>query len=235
MFILNSITNTNPLVAHAQGGSYRSKQFQDISKLSDKISKPSSDLTIITFAYGRERAMLVEQLKNSKINFINCAASYKGVWENKYKIQYFKNALDSVTTKYVIGLDSLDIILTEDCFDEIIQRFESLNCKALFGSSKANYPDITDDNDETASPWKYLNGGTLIGETEYIKTFYEHLIVEFEKNYDNFDFSEQVRIRKIWNDFKPDVKADYNCDIFQTINQSEYIYNNETRLITITS
>lgn len=237
MKIINSKYNTNPLFVHAQGGSHKTNSWKNIVDLKPTINKNtlSSDVTILTFANGDTNYCLIEQLESNEVPYINVIKNKIDEWKNKYKIKYLVDYIDNVTTPYILCLDSLDVLCTEDLSD-LIPRFKKHNIDILYNAGKTNYPKIPQkDEGNINSKFRYINAGCFIGKTEAVKDFYTFI---YEKNYNDdygkLDDSEQVRVRVSRQNYhkkKHLIKADSECTIFQTLNMTENEFDGETLTI----
>lgn len=235
MTIENTITNTKPLMAHAQGLVHQTDKWLKIVEELPVIDKNtlSNDITIVSFfSKELEDKMVLAlklQLDKSEIKYVNATNPQPMVWKNTMKIKYLSK-LEGITTKYILCLDGLDILMCED-LSEIIQRYKNFNCDLLYNPSKLNYPPICTDIELTDSEFKYLNAGAFIGRTEFIRNFYQFLMKhEMYKDYGSFDNSEQVRVRNGRKNYKfrDKIKVDTDCILFQTLNKSQFTYDNNT-------
>lgn len=229
MFIINSIKNTNPLILHQHGDLHHMYRWNrianEIINRTNYIHIPH-DVSIITFSTIDilNKSVLIKQLDKAGISYINCAEDFYGEWQNKFKIKLLHDFLPQVKSKYILSLDAADVLLSED-LTELITRFNKYNCKILFGASKDTFPpiDIDEHDRSTYGEWKYLNSGTMLGETAFVRDFYNDLSKEFDKNYgDEYDSSDQFRIRSIYRQYSNAITFDNKCQIFQTLAKTEY-------------
>ena len=188
------------------------------SLMSEKITKcvnnyENSDIDIISCSVGNCDNNLIKTIPNAK--FIT-EISEKS-WINIYKIKYYLLALKESDKKYVLLLDSRDVVV--DCtVEEVLDKFKKFNCDILISYSDNNRPNLIDENIN-------INSGCIIGNrTELIK-LYQYL-------YDNIDIArEKYKLTRYWasdevamiailkGDFESyGIKIDYNSDIFLTIN-----------------
>jgi hypothetical protein len=131
--------------------------------------------------------------------------------------------IDSLKNTLLLFSDSYDVInLSRE--KEIIEKYNNLSKnKILFSAEKYCWPDVSLDKyyPETKSKYKYLNSGGFIG------IAYEILkLIKMEIN-DNDD--DQLYFTKKFLFDNKNIKLDYNCEIFQTLNGSIsdiYIYKN---------
>jgi len=239
MKIRNKKLNSEPLFAHAQGLVHETQEWKDIVLTNQLVNKEtlSNDVTILTFVQGDKDFSLINQLNASGISYINAIPANIKFWKNTAKIKYIIPALDDITTPYVLCLDALDILCTDD-LSELLPRFLEFNCDIVYNASKLNYPPICKDEEESESysPFKFLNAGAFIGKVEAIKEFYQHvfdtqLFAEF-KGYDN---SEQIRVRFGRRHYskKNTIKVDTECKIFQTLNKAQFEFDFENSIMNI--
>lgn len=228
MIIKNETLNTYPLFAHAQGHVHETDKWKQIVDSLPKVKKKTipSDVTIVTFiAIDDNKMSLKKQLDNSKIKFINLANPDLMFWKNTMKIKYL-SVMENINTPYVLCLDGLDVLLSEDQ-SSLIDRFKSFNCKLLYNASKLNYPPVCEDIENTSTSFKYLNAGAFIGEVDFVKDFYKFLFeTEMYREYKDYMLSEQIRVRYGRKRYRymSDIKVDTECEIFQTLNRSEFSY-----------
>ena len=77
-----------------------------------KIKIPS-EVQIITCSNDETSSILIQQLKSNNIPYINKVP--QGIeWDNRSKIRYILDALEEVTTKYVLILDANDVLIEGD-------------------------------------------------------------------------------------------------------------------------
>jgi len=131
--------------------------------------------------------------------------------------------IDSLKNTLLLFSDSYDVInLSRE--EEIISKYNNISKnKILFSAEKYCWPDssLKQYYPETKSKYKYLNSGGFIGNA------YEILkLIKMEIN-DNDD--DQLYFTKLFLFDNKNIKLDYNCEIFQTLNGSItdiYIYKN---------
>lgn len=107
------------------------------------------------------------------------------------------------------------VVLYTDAFDtiafgtqeEVLSKFTG---KMFISCEKAcyPYPNRAKDYPESQTPWKYVNGGGWIAESDYLK----HLF----KTHNPGDH-DQVWLMETFLKNQSEIKLDNNCEIFQTI------------------
>jgi hypothetical protein len=132
---------------------------------------------------------------------------------------------DTVKLKTTLLLfsDSYDVI-TVSTESEIIKKYYSISKNhILFSAEKYCWPDISLEKyyPNTKSNYKFLNSGGFIGNAYDILNI---LTMDIKDNDD-----DQLYFTKIFLFNNVNIKLDYNCEIFQTLNgniQDIYIYKN---------
>jgi hypothetical protein len=97
-------------------------------------------------------------------------------WRNTFKFEMLNNYLNSgdCKTKYFMFCDAIDVIFKDDP-QKVVDIFESSDCDALFMSTTSTdgyncMPDVKKSADNiNGGNGRYLNSGTYIGKTEFIK------------------------------------------------------------------
>ena len=240
MKFINARKSTKPLILHFNGGNKKkiTDKLLNLIIYPAKIKKPQ-DLSIITFATYDiiDKSPLIKQLKENNINFFNICDYYSiEKWNNIKKIELLYNFLKDnfyIKTKYLIVLDSLDILLSED-FENIIDLFKISNKKILYGSTINRWPDviIEDENDlVNLGSHKYLNAGTVIAETKYFIDFISLCKKNINYN-ENLWESEQYEIRKNYINYDKNIIGyDHECNISQTLSGVFLIETNDKIII----
>jgi hypothetical protein len=261
MRIANIQARTQPIVIHAPGFTaakvlysgiedyYRRNPLWVAIQRCYKKSKPKriepedmGDLTIITWNNNQEKGFLEECLDRMGVPYLVLGRGIKE-WRNIYKVNLTCEVLGDIKTKYVMGLDSYDVLLL-DSPGEVVRRFEGFSCEILFNAVSKFYPDchkfelagerfITRDWEEfqgriSNSYWRYLNAGAWIGKTSFCRRFFadclsrktEELVdagkLPFKKGayHQKLTDSEQTALNWTFQDYFPQVQLDYNCEIF---------------------
>ena len=141
-----------PSIYHGNGPAKSNPIWKDlVEKLQNqkgwKEGKPSEeDITVLTWSIPEETTMLEECFDKMGIKgeLIVIPLSKPINWLDK--IKKTNEYLKKIDTKYVMGFDSTDILISTDndgqksLWGNIIKTFRSLNCKLLFNSEKYNWP-----------------------------------------------------------------------------------------------
>lgn len=183
------------------------------------------NVTIITTANDtiKGSALLLKQLKNANVNFINCVPDGTYNWNNRFKIKFLLDALKTVKTKYCLILDSLDVAIVSDLKD-IVNIYKSYNVQTLYNGTTAEFPDVTIENIpnriEKFGPYSFFNAGCCIGTTKsLIKIYLEanDIVNATDLEGDKHANSEQYFMRKVFANHLEDnlIGIDWQCKIFQ--------------------
>ncbi len=128
---------------------------------------------------------------------------------------------DATHICYVDAYDNIALGTPE----EVIRKFNSLDCRMLISAEKACFPNDPRDKyhrpenyPETNSLWKYINGGGCMFEIEYFKELCNKHPFNTERMMDPDWLAELYMNNK-------EVKLDNQCEIFQCLahsNQDEW-------------
>jgi hypothetical protein len=192
-------------------------------------------ISVATDANNQGFQYFINSLKNNNIQYKILGLNTKwngGIMEEGMgggqKINLLKAELkrwDTVKLKTTLLLfsDSYDVI-TVSTESEIIKKYYSISKNhILFSAEKYCWPDISLEKyyPNTKSNYKFLNSGGFIGNAYDILNI---LTMDIKDNDD-----DQLYFTKIFLFNNVNIKLDYYCEIFQTLNgiiQDIYIYKN---------
>jgi hypothetical protein len=246
--VVNLVFDTRPLVVHAPGLVGKNFLWQAVKAeffMSEKRSYGGADdLTIITWNNSRKPGILQQCLDHLGIPHLVLGQGIHG-WKNLYKIRLTQEALETIDTGYVMGIDAADALVLGHPLN-ILERFRAeFSCKLLIGAESHCFPEIAelrryeDSLPGATSPWRYLNSGMWIGEAEFCRRFFA-VAAETEpwSGDERFKRSDQGVLKKVLRRFYPDVLLDYECRLFQNINirveDLSSMVDLESRLSTVT-
>ena len=175
-----------------------------------------NNLQIVTCSNNEENSILIRQLRINRIPYINVVPQYCQ-WDNRDKIKYIIDALDRVTSEYVLILDANDVLL-EDNLIMTLKAFIDSGKRLIYNATRSNYPEVRIGivkDFKKRGKFRYFNAGCCIGYTEYAKKFYRHALKYID--IDNPWKSEQYIIRHAFRDRRRYVDFDWQCKIFQTV------------------
>ncbi len=149
---------------------------------------------------------LAKQCKENNINlFIPSSTRSIDKWKNTYKIDGILEALDIITTPYVLILDGRDVQIMKDIDETTIETFKSFNADIVFNGNDHVWPgeklenEIGEGKPNDYFALKYINAGVCIGKRDALKQFYtecKHFIIENKVNDERFP-SEQLVVRTV--------------------------------------
>jgi radical SAM superfamily enzyme YgiQ (UPF0313 family) len=231
IFVRNRLTGTCPAIIHANGckASPLWLNLLDIVRRGGRTTgRIPKDLTVLTWNTKPEMSALELSLQNmnaiDRVFVLGCGLEK---WD-RHQISLTLGYLDKVTTPYIMGCDAFDAVVIQNP-EQILDIF--LHC---FGTSRLVYaaetnfwPDwynasVKQAEDDTAKRagavrWKYLNSGNFIGETEYIKWFYQQAWDQIGKE-NGAANDEQGLVKLAWMGGRDnEVSLDYNCQMFQCL------------------
>jgi len=226
--VVNLVFDTRPLVVHAPGLTGKNPLWRAIRAeffLSEPRHYGAADgLTILTWNNRSEPAVLQQCLDHLGIPYLVLGQGVRN-WVNLLKNRLTCEALADVTTPYVMGLDSSDVLVLGHP-QAILDRFrDEFSCKLLLGAETHCFPEIAevrrfeDSLPGATSPWHYLNSGMWIGETDFCREFFR-VAAETEPwpGDERFRQSDQGVLKKVFRRFYPKALLDTQCRLFQNIN-----------------
>jgi hypothetical protein len=236
--IIKSRYKTYPLVVHAPDWE-KNKFWPNLVRLFCKENQviASADLTIVTWNNLHE-GVFEKSLRLKNVPF-TLKGSSDVTWSNYNKFKYNIEVAKTCGTKYLMGCDSHDVILTGDPI-EIVKRFEQMECKMLFNCEKHFYPNLSEpilqgwksfQKKVSESKYQFLNAGIWIGETNFCLEFFQR--ANQIRVYDLFDCEpyeylkessigcDQSSLHHIFSEYYPEVMLDYGCEIFFNISLPE--------------
>lgn len=225
--LLNLLFNTTPVVVHAQGRHEYKPYWQPIKERFFS-SAPRNigaipDLTILTWNNGHEAMGLLERSLDHL--GVPCMVMGNGIedWVNsRDKPRLTLEAVNSIQTKYVSGVDSRDAIFIEHP-RLIIERFEQeFSCDLVFSADRMNWPNRADFKEfedslpgARTSEFRYLNSGAWIGRTEFCREFFADAVRT--EPIEDAPEADQGILKQLFKTYYPRVQLDYRSSMFQNI------------------
>ena len=234
----NNYTGTYPMVYH-QPGALTKDSHDTLLKLSRMILEGPSkkfscpeDLAIVTWN-NRNTSILEKVCEHLGVllkTYGKGVNKWKGHYETKLRLMH--EACLNEKTKYVMGLDSRDLILSAPP-KQILDEFKKMNVRMLFGgesqAEKGGFyqkmPDLKkffkslarrEKENSKGSPFIYLNAGQWIAErTVALKIFERALLNVPRPELLNDDQCAITDALSNDTDLQSQIKIDYQCKIFQ--------------------
>lgn len=222
MKLQNVISGSEPLVLHKNGEA--GHRIWDQAQFCFRPQKQQlpCDLTIITWNSRDRKGCLEKSLDELGLPYISLWADN---WKTSMKIALNVSALKFINTEYTMAIDSFDAMLLSS--DSVIERFLSEDCDILFSGETNSYPRVphlTNFEDKLSdSPFRYLNSGGWIGNTQFCRQYFEKCDVADPTSFYRHDNREivwnddQGRTRLVFQTMFPRAKIDYRCNIFQCL------------------
>jgi hypothetical protein len=225
--LVNLVFNTCPLVVHAPGFLRHKPYWQEIQDAFFATPPArlggTEDLTILTWNNGHEAMGILERSLDHL--GVPCVVLGRGVrdWVNsRDKPRLTAAALDSVETKYVMGVDSRDAIFIGHP-RLVLERFRrEFDCELVFSADRMNWPNLGEFRrfedslpGAQASDFRYLNSGAWVGRTEFCREFFA-AAVETPPVADAPE-ADQGILKQLFQTFHPRVQLDYRSSMFQNI------------------
>lgn len=230
MLVKNLITGSSPSVLHRNGNppEWEARWERIVEEFFDEPHtpcKPCSALTVITWRTRPTRSVTERSLERWGMSCLTLGR-YLPEWRNDMKLYLNVEALERVTSTYVMGLDADDVLVVAEP-QRILTAFTECHCDLLFSAEKASWPPepaLTEfEASISESPYAYLNSGAWIGQTDACRRFFRDCL-----NEDDGDIiaahpvrgvfrDDQGRTRKTFRNYHPATKLDYHCRIFQSL------------------
>ncbi len=256
LIIHNKHTDTYPLIIHAQGmtnpklADYFTK-LTNIFLNTDPPPCDDIDLTVTNYKTIGSAQKSINHLRFPR--FIALGDKHTN-FELHHKIGIINDIMDSISTRYVLYVDSHDVLITN--LDKIINLFKTFQCKMLFntepffwpGNHEYNRPEIKnprpiicpnvfnpafEDLHGCNHTNRYLNSGVWIGETDFVK----NLIAQYVCSPLNklkfwhggrIQGQDQIHYRHAFQNNHELIGLDYESVIFQTLKEKELIGSQTT-------
>jgi hypothetical protein len=222
--------DTRPLVVHAPGPPVFNPYWEPVCErffaTRRRALGPPARLTLLTWNDGANGPGILE--RSLAHLGVPCAVAGRGVrgWMNSvHKPLAARQALRSIETEYVLGVDSSDAILLGDPA-ELVARFEASfapsGAEMVFAAEKNNAPNAPRFRrfeealpGAADTPFRFLNGGTWLGRTETCRAFFADAVRTPPAPED--PASEQGILKQLFLTRHPSVALDYRCELFQTL------------------
>jgi hypothetical protein len=230
MLITNLITGSTPSVLHRNGNPPQwHAQWEKIVAAffaeAHEPCEPCPELTIITWSNRPTKSLLERCLDARGVSYLTLG---KGLpeWRNDMKVYLNATTLERISSEYVMGLDSDDVLVVA-CPRRIVADFRAHGCDILFSTERNSCPDVPSLTEfERAlgtSRFRHLNSGAWIGRTDACRRYFRDCLEE-----DNGDIlavlatrsnfrDDQCLTRKTFQRYYPAARLDDECRIFQSL------------------
>ncbi len=161
---------------------------------------------------------------NSPINLCRHPSEYRNLVSKPKLLQKYLLA-GNVKHKYLIFSDCWDVVFVESP-EKILERFLTLNTSIVFNAQRTIFPyiaELVDKYPDTGTPFRYLNSGFFVGETEAVIALLKHMKLEnVGDDYRKPDGSmhhenDQDNFMRAFVEQPVPMKIDFNCEIAQTL------------------
>jgi hypothetical protein len=229
----NVNTNSEPMVVHFNGRSYRNLNkdiydecknwcfSEDIKTYFSKFSFPK-ELTIFTVA-NKSDYMLLKFAEHVGIPIVQLGADIKkDDWVYGHKIKLYMEALQNCKTEYAICADASDVLFIDHPLN-VLEKFKTMNKDVLFNAEKHCYRcksrahdffhEKIKQGDETN--FKYFNSGLCIGKTKNLLSCWgisqKHIITE------KCSCDQSAMVRLMVSGILKDIEIDTSCELLQSV------------------
>lgn len=231
--ITNQLFGTQPIAAHCPGPlGERWQRFYAavIGQRERKCTTP--DVTVITWNNGQNSrpfdkpcGALEASLQRLGVDVMVLTQTDQP-WRNCDKLRLTAEALQSVSTPYVIGADSTDCVFL-DSPQIAVERFRAhFDCSLLFnGTGSRCWPELPRFVQyqrslplaAVAQGRHWINSGLFIGKTEFCREYFRALAVA--EPVPGFSGSDQAVVMDTLPQWYPQVQIDYFSQLFQWFNE----------------
>ena len=180
MIIVDKVFRSRPLVIHSPRSVERNKDFfwdKVVEQLFNSPSQnigPVQDLTIVTWNTSKSKGILEKSLDHLGIPYRVLGKQFLN-WNNLQKITTLCKEIPSISTKFIMGIDSYDAVVIGDP-KYIIERFLKTGLKLCYNGAIEHYglcPTLKiEDKLYPEEQIRHLNGGVFIGYTKFVKEFF---------------------------------------------------------------
>lgn len=219
--------DTRPLVVHAPGPPVFNPYWEPVRERFFATPRRAlgapARLTVLTWNDGaRGPGVLERSLEHLGVPCVVAGRGVRGWTNSVHKPLGARQALETIDTEYVLGVDSSDAILLGDP-GPLVERFDgSFGAELVFAAEKNNSPNAVRFRTfeeglagSSSTPFRFLNGGTWIGRTAYCREFFDEAVRTPPAPED--PSSEQGILKELFLTRHPEVALDYRCELFQTL------------------
>lgn len=227
--LTNQLSGTHPIVTHCPGPLHDGWHFFTEAVLGCPVEPhpPQESFTLLTWNTGDRPEKPNGLMERCAVRH-ECPTVVLGEgrpWSGQLKLQSTAEALEQITTEFVIGLDSGDVLLV-DHPDRIVERFRThFTCDLLFNATGSECWPASPDfiMFESSRPGAsrsqgrcWLNAGAWIGRTDFCRKYFAQLAAG--PNHPLFD-DDQSAVKHSWPRWYPRIQIDYQSEIFQWFNE----------------
>ncbi|NQV27646.1 MAG: class I SAM-dependent methyltransferase [Rhodopirellula sp.] len=231
--LTNRLFDTHPVATHCPGPLHNGWHFFAEAVLGCPVEArpPQESFTLLTWNTG-DRPEKPNGLIEKCAARHGCSIQVLGegcTWSGQLKLASTADALRHITTEYVIGLDSGDVLLV-DHPDRIVERFRThFSCDLLFNATGSEcWPAAPEfimfESSLPDAAWSHgrcwLNAGAWVGRTEFCRQYFAALATQ--QPHPHFD-DDQSAVKLSWPDWYPRIQIDYRSQIFQWFNEDRAI------------
>ena len=224
--LYNVVTKTNPTFVHAPGLSREHLFWKDLVErffarkrtlcLPDKV-------TLLTLGDSQE-GCFERGCRHWGVPVVKLGGQIeRGNWKNRFKIDLLRDYVAIANTEYTVFCDNSDVLLVGDIQD-IVARFEKLDCEMLFGAEQGMYPKelkVMRQQEKISrkmSKWEFLNSGLWMARTAFLPELLANLERPEIQRHERLPDDDQYLFAQVYVALFPRIKLDFNCSIFQNIN-----------------
>lgn len=224
----NTLTASEPLLFHAQG-------YHEYKPVWPRIRAHVFDAPARQIGASERITVLTCNNGHGAMGLFETSCAHLGVpvvvggrefpdWVNAiHKPQAILNALDGITTPWVVHADSRDAILAGDpdrLVDDMARDFPGADM--VFGACQLSWPNAEDLSafelglpGAAGSEYKHLNGGLWIARTEFARDLFAEVL--HTDPHSAAPDSEQGKLRRLFPAHHPAITLDYGLKMFHNV------------------
>jgi len=178
-------------------------------------------ISVITYATGTSLYLsyFIMSCAKYKISptILDWGQSYRGLGA-RLKVVNTALAQLAAHSSHVLFVDAYDVIFVEN-LNSIFSKYSEMNHPLILSTEKNCFPDIEKAHlyPSCDSPYRFVNGGGWMGETQYILDVFQKM--ELEK------FPDNANDQTFWTDLflsePSSARLDTNCSIFQSLFEAD--------------
>jgi hypothetical protein len=226
---IGKVNATRPVVMHGSGGSRRSPQWGRMLAAEERLrfAPPPPEVSVVTWSNYDEPTLLERQFNRigaqhrvlrvvKAFNRKTGAPDFYRIWGDK--LRTLREAIPGIRTPYVMGLDSVDVLVSGYLGDPIrLMKDFYPSARMVFGGERLPWPAnaaVTKSELEMSHGWyPYLNAGCWVAVTDFLR----ELLAKFP---DRTDGDEQAYWKDVYIARFPAVRVDCGAVAFANLNES---------------
>lgn len=210
----NIAYQTTPYLIHSP---FNTVIWKKICSRKLQLCERPDNLSIVTYNSDIVVRGFQRELKNHNIK-VHVLGRGITNWYHSLKIKLLLKEIDQIKTPYILSADCFDVTINRNLIsivDDFKSQFQTV--KLLFNATTRNYPWLPEFINQPVrcnTMFCYLNSGVWIGETDYVRYFFEKTLTMMDTYW---GFDDQVMAKRLYQTEYPHTQIDEYCKLFQVI------------------